>query len=121
MITLDFDKLYKDEMIQFIPFNEIQTVETSLRIKMAYNTFESQYYHGQWDKKTNAPNGLGLAISRKGEILEGLFHQSQLTVPYIRMATDDDYTIVLESGKDGMIYEIHFESFSYAHGKSYDP
>ena len=37
------------------------------------------------------------------------------------MATDDDYTIVLESGKDGMIYEIHFENFSYAHGKSYDP
>ena len=23
MITLDFDRLYKDEMIHFIPFNEI--------------------------------------------------------------------------------------------------
>jgi len=113
-------------MISFIQLLDIEEKEDEdderdednpMEINMAYSVFYARYYYGQLNESTQQANGIGLAINSEGEILEGMFKNGSLAIPYLHIKHNGEYTLVLET--DQVIYEIYFEDFTFLKAKKY--
>ena len=72
---------------------------------MPYTQMEYQYYNGQWNQQTAKPDGLGLAVSKQGEILEGVFENGELRVPYLKINKKGEVHIAINNTKK-ILYEV---------------
>ena len=56
-------------MLTFNPFNDCDQIDQPIPISLLLKKSTYHFYYGHWNENQNKPDGLGLAISKQGEVL----------------------------------------------------
>ena len=130
-LRLNYTKLFQNGSIRVEPRNDFEVVH-DVQIEYFYkhqqmdnpNVFwtptrecrknEKFKYYGQVNRETKKPEGLFIAVSKTGAVLEGCFESGKLKSPYLIHALSDYYkNVVITSNDGGLSYRIVYQGSEF--------